>query len=617
MRPTLSFTLIAALAVHCGTTDEEPLDVGTTTPDSGRADTGTLGAVDTGPRDDDAGTNPGVDGGTDAGTIDSGVTDGGSGSCDDDDFEPNNTPAEVTITFQPDTFAFEGTACANDRDYYAFEHLGGHLHLNLTGAAGQLFPSEAEQSVELDPTFRLALGFSISISSTTGPALGSLPVDRELPAGIYVVQVTPGPTPGPYTLEIEPDCIGDFLDAADPALDELLSRGEVFMGTETVNGGRVVCGGNSDPVVYRNVVDGELRVTISASPQTSVAVRRHPSLGADTDPSGEVPLAAPGDYTITTSSVGEVITIPAAAALTDYVFVFSSNAPTDQMVELSFRAVALTAATNDACSAAVTLVPDAAPVFGHNLLAANDLTQGCDSAGGDVFYRFTLATTVDTEVSLAGGDSRFGASLELYQDPGVCPADLTTLVPIQDAAGRELCDSGYDAHVKARALPAGNYLVGVDGTTFFGSPTSGFFEVSVQTYPGGFPVVCVPGRTLAIPAAGQSANYPITYADLSPNQRDSYPCTDGGQGEELLILLQPTTDVTVTIRTENGYDSILALVPGDCELEPVACNDDVESSLDSELTATLVAGTTYYLYLDAYDPLANTETTTLVISAAP
>ncbi len=293
IKAPIPLLVLALSSIHCGSEDaDDPLpasDSGVLVDSGARVD---VGSPDTGAQSFLDATAPDAD--TPDGTAPDAASDAGVQPCDDDEFEPNDSPEVVTITRKASVVSLEGTACSGDRDYFAFEHLGGHTELSITGASAELFPSETEYESGGDPDYRLAGFFSQSVSATTGPALATLPVhDEDLPAGTYMVRVVPGPIPGPYTLSVTPECLGDFLDAADPVDDELLSRMDVSMGTEARTW-RVICGADSDAFVYRNIVAGELRFRIEGAVNPTISVRRHDGLGADLSGVGEVPLAAPG-----------------------------------------------------------------------------------------------------------------------------------------------------------------------------------------------------------------------------------------------------------------------------------------------------------------------------------
>lgn len=312
----------------------------------------------------------------------------------------------------------------------------------------------------------------------------------------------------------------------------------------------------------------------------------------------------------------------------------------DPNTELCVSAAELEPPANDSCDSKETLIPSESPqpVFGRTTGATHSMSgpiieidEGFYSCNGDaevaadaalgpapdVFYHLELDNPTNLDIFVDGTASSFSSSLYVMELPGPsCPADLTTLEPFM-AYDAPLCESGIQIRARMSMAPAGHYLVVVDGhhvdDAFYGLlyNTQGFFDIWAQTYPGDFPpaAACVDATEVTVPEVGQSTSFAVDFEDAPIELRAN--C--GGRGGERVFTLRPQRDVDVVIAAggrDGNVDTVVYLLIGACNedlargtrSEDGLCNDDGKDipNYGSLLTASLVAGTEYYLVIDTY-----------------
>jgi hypothetical protein len=98
-----------------------------------------------------------------------------------------------------------------------------------------------------------------------------------------------------------------------------------------------------------------------------------------------------------------------------------------------------------------------------------------------------------------------------------------------------------------------------------------------------------------------------TYTGSTSGTSAHSPSTCGsGSGPEWVYAITPTSTSSVTFATEGtSWDTCVYVRSDSCTTgTEIGCDDDSGYSLDSLLTVTLSAGTTYYFFLDGYSSLA-------------
>ncbi|MBW2263023.1 MAG: putative metal-binding motif-containing protein [Deltaproteobacteria bacterium] len=94
-----------------------------------------------------------------------------------------------------------------------------------------------------------------------------------------------------------------------------------------------------------------------------------------------------------------------------------------------------------------------------------------------------------------------------------------------------------------------------------------------------------------------------SYSGTTSGSSSHSPSTCGsGGGPEWVYVITPTSTRTVTFATlGTSYDTCIYVRSSSCTSgTEVGCDDDDGSFLDSLLTVSLSAGTTYYFFMDGY-----------------
>ena len=186
---------------------------------------------------------------------------------------------------------------------------------------------------------------------------------------------------------------------------------------------------------------------------------------------------------------------------------------------------------------------------------------------------------------------------------------------------------GTSRRVRLDDLAAGDYLLVVDGYFMAGYPsygipselTTGGFELSVSHYPAGFPAIgsCENATATALPASGSSVEFTVSTED-GESYIDTYEnCGNYAEnaigGKENIFVLEPTSDVTLTVEATGEFDTVVEIREANMAEEgafqcengtQVLCNDDDPNvpGLGSLLEdVQLTSGKTYYLVVDAFN----------------
>ncbi len=605
------------------------------------------------------------------------VTSGGF--CANDDYEPNEDVASAVglgssdldlnawvsgPDAEPQLIQFE--ICEGDVDMFSFGHFGGNLTLahTMTEALGTVTGEIYGQNLTGDEEN----GFTAEL----GEKVGDLPYDGDLARGNYYVKMTGtleqannGPN---YSLAITHACEGDSLDTIDTETDDsvLANTTVSLLNVLDTPVARKICADDQDTAILNNITAGTIVATLTGGATLNAVVQ---SIGA------EDALTA---YTATTAVSGDDLTVTLTDAPAGRYLLTVSVANTPETLEYSLNATFAGVAagpTNNTCADAQSIVftNNVATFTGHNINASDDaeaptLTStdsegaeqtfscnGADNAAtalaaaeeageaglgtpNDVFYYLSLTEATDFELEYDGMDSEFSAAVYMMETDGTCPADLSTLTYVNNDAGEVLCTVGSYNRIRMNDMAAGDYLIVVDGVYYaagFFNPemlTQGGFTLNAKTYPDGFPPIqsCVDATAQALPASGESLEMTVNYED-GESWIDSY--ADCGTyadrargGKEQIFTLTPSSDVTLSIKAEGDYDTVVSIREANtdetgafqCEKgTQVTCNDDgegVENYGSLIESASLTSGKTYYLIVDAYSG-SSTGSVTVTLTA--
>jgi hypothetical protein len=230
---------------------------------------------------------------------------------------------------------------------------------------------------------------------------------------------------------------------------------------------------------------------------------------------------------------------------------------------------------NDNCAGSIPTITATSSQAFSLCGATNDWTSACGGSGPDVLYRLTLATRSNVTIATTGAGGGFDPVLHLHAGPGCLGGEL---ICNDDYSGLNSQISGtYDA---------GTYFIVVDSLAA-STPGAGTLNVTIvpanDTCATATPITLNSGRTT------------VTGTTLGAGNDDA--C---GNGLDVWYSFTLTQTEIVYINTHgSGYDTKLAFRSGSCAGATSGCTDDSCSSAQSELVATLAAGT-YYLLVDSY-----------------
>ena len=198
----------------------------------------------------------------------------------------------------------------------------------------------------------------------------------------------------------------------------------------------------------------------------------------------------------------------------------------------------------------------------------------------------------------------------------------------------QACKSGNSFRLRVANLPAGDYLVAVDGSILNGlivaltgaDPVQqGSFTLTTQAFPAGFPAAaaCEAAETITVPNIGAAPfTSTIAKAELSANELEG---TCGGAGDEKVLTFTAPETATLTIATGDPaggttYDTVVYVRQGDCNSEAatdeVGCNDDGGANVGpSSVDVNVVAGTTYFIVVAAFGAVDAGSSTLLTITS--
>lgn len=294
-----------------------------------------------------------------------------------------------------------------------------------------------------------------------------------------------------------------------------------------------------------------------------------------------------------TFSATEVLSFDRLPAGHWYVMVENySGSDTPGAVDMQFELTPpVPAPPNDTCAMATPLVVmnGMASASGTTAGSVNDnsaapLTCSFQSGQrGEVYYSLTLTQEQDVSINVAPGmGSLFDPAVALMVD---CAGGMGSEVS---------CNASSPATVFARRVPAGTYIIVVDGQ----SPDAGTFELTVllTTPPPppmndtcAMPTVLVPSASVMVDVNNGAQDYTLS-------------CASGAAGGDVVyeFTLAQAQKVTVTATGASGGDPVLSLrgMPCDSDQAEVDCRDAIGSS--EVITALNVPAGTYYVVLQSY-----------------
>jgi hypothetical protein len=238
--------------------------------------------------------------------------------------------------------------------------------------------------------------------------------------------------------------------------------------------------------------------------------------------------------------------------------------------------------------APVSCVAPLSLVFGTPMRASS--RQGSDrlrascvrGAAAECVFTVDVLARSELRVSLETND--FDGALALYDAAGNASAPRE-LRCVDDVPNGDTHHSRLEF-----ALPPGRYLLAVDGA----NGETGDFELFAELEPL---------ETIQHACAAASPLAPgVTLRDSTRGgeNRFSASCAGGAQGPDHVHTISVEQPSRLRVRQQAEYDGSLYL-RARCEdaSSEIACNDDFQSNLRSQLTARVAAGT-YYLFSDSY-----------------
>jgi hypothetical protein len=233
---------------------------------------------------------------------------------------------------------------------------------------------------------------------------------------------------------------------------------------------------------------------------------------------------------------------------------------------------------SDACSGAAVVSPNGG--------SYNGTTSGSSSLGGtcgggsapENVYSWTPSSSGLATISTCGSSY----DTLLYVRSGSCSAGPEV------ACDDDACTPGSTLMVNVTA--GTTYYIVVDGY----SSSAGSYTLNV-TPPGAGGGSGTCGSPILVPASGGTFN-----STTSGNSGQSGSC-GGGSAPEKVYSWTPSASGSATLSTcGSSLDTLLYMRSGSCNGgAQLGCNDDF-CAQGSQLTANVVAGNTYYVFVDGY-----------------
>ncbi len=261
--------------------------------------------------------------------------------------------------------------------------------------------------------------------------------------------------------------------------------------------------------------------------------------------------------------------------------------PYSARAAFSLEVVTAIPPANDTCAGAQALTL-ATPVNATTSLATDDytgvLSAQCGAAavpGRDVVYSFTPASSGN--FSISGTGSGFTPSVWVSTTCG----SLASCVSAQSSGAQQV----------VRGTAATPFFVTVDSA----NTSAGTFTLTVNS-------VVAPPNDVCASATPLTLNVPVASTTVGA-VNDVHPqpsCSNSRRNGEVMFSFTPTTSGTYFFRETTGTD-VLMWVSAACDGTCLSYIDDPE-----ELSVTLTAGTTYFLFVEPY---ATPNTVTVSVSS--
>jgi hypothetical protein len=598
----------------------------------------------------DASDQPGSDADADdASDVDQ--PDAATCGTDDEWLEPNDSFGSMTLLGATDFDTksyFRLESCAGDVDHLLIGHLGGSLDVTVKGSVDlQVLPATVDEEATRDAYLH---GERLVVVSDAGEALGAF---DDVPAGFYLLRVA-GKTRARaiYSLDIAHGCAGDGFDSPG-VVDSSSFAGELTPGLVRLFDqpykeapdpeSASLCAGDVDAFQLRARKTGAAVIELGDATNVRARVARLSAEGAETEVTDVAESESEGTRSLRIAGVDPAST---------YVVRLDQISRSESAEPYTFRVrFEYDVSANDVCSTAqrVTLTRDVTTVDADNVGTESQVASPCNGdaevedaalAGRDVFFWFRLempaSVSFDLEhVGETSDGTAFVGSATVYAAPGaVCPSTFDQLLPLAydgtqaESAEQAACTYG---RLRISDVPAGDYLLVVDGAPgYLGThgvvnhPPQGTFRLHAQALAAAFPAPEVCDRTadITLPERGSEIALRVRPSEEAAEAFVDYGACTRHQpihGGERVIAFTATEDASVVISSTGTlgsteapfFDSVLAVAEGECRFlsppEFVACADDAEQGLNSELSLRVRAGRQYFLIVDHWqvpeDPL--------------
>ena len=252
----------------------------------------------------------------------------------------------------------------------------------------------------------------------------------------------------------------------------------------------------------------------------------------------------------------------------------------------------VTRPANDALSAATAISGTSGSTTGTSVNATKETSEANhagNSGGKSVWWTWTPAGTGSATITTVG--SSFDTLLAVYTGTSV-----TSLTAV--ASNDDISTSTLQSSVTFTATAGQAYLIAVDGY----SAASGSIVLNwTQTVGTSGPS----NNSFSSAIALTSASGTTSGTNAAATKETSEPRHAGnGGGASVWWKITPTAAGRVTVNTAgSSFDTLLAVYTGSSvsQLTTITSNDDTGATLQSAVSFTATAGTTYYIAVDGYD----------------
>ena len=252
----------------------------------------------------------------------------------------------------------------------------------------------------------------------------------------------------------------------------------------------------------------------------------------------------------------------------------------------------VTRPANDALSAATTISGTSGSTTGTSVNATKETGEANhagNSGGKSVWWTWSPTGTGSATITTIG--SSFDTLLAIYT--GTSVASLTAV-----ASNDDISTSTLQSSVTFTATAGQTYQIAVDGY----SAASGSIALNwTQTVGTSGPANNAFSSAIAL----TSASGTTSGSNASATKETGEPRHAGnGGGASVWWKITPTAAGHVTVNTAgSSFDTLLAVYTGASvsQLTTVASSDDTGATLQSAVSFTATAGTTYYVAVDGYN----------------